>query len=678
MEIQVAKTAGFCFGVRRALQMTEEERQKSPDVPIYTLGPLIHNRDVIRRLESEGIHVAEDPGDLSAGDTVVIRAHGVPRVTEEALKEKGVRVVDATCPFVKKIHRIVEEASADGHRILILGDPRHPEVIGIRGWSHSECAVAQNAADPGLQGFFEADYDGKSVCVVEQTTFNQENFQKTVEYLKEKEYNISVYPTICSATAEHQSEAIQLSSRSDMMIVVGGDHSSNTRKLFEICGEHCSIVCLVENASELRAYLQGNGDIIDALRTGRIQRVGITAGASTPNYILQEVVKSMSEMNVFEEMLNESFKEVHSGDIVKGTVVSVTDNEVVLNIGYKADAMMIKDEYSADPSTDLKNEVKVGDEIEVVVAKVGDSDVLVSRKRLLQNRAYQELENAYTNKTVLTGTVTETFENGAVVTYKNNRVFIPASLLDIRKVDPKTLEGKEVNFRIIRLQRRRGRILGDRRTVMFEERNARRDATIAKLEPGARLTGTVKNLTVYCAFIDLGGIDGMLHISEMSWTPVRNPNQVLKVGQQVNVMVKSFDPETRKISLTAKLPETNPWNNAEEWLYPGAVLVGKVVRFTDFGAFVELKKDVDGLVHISQIADHFIKHPSEVLVIGQDVYVRVLDVNYETKRISLSMRNIAIADDDYEEEGAPVEEAPVEEAPVEEAAPAEEAPVEEA
>jgi 4-hydroxy-3-methylbut-2-enyl diphosphate reductase len=360
----------------------------------------------------------------------------------------------------------------------------------------------------------------------------------------------------------------------------------------------------------------------------------------------------MSEMNTFEEMLNESFKEVHSGDIVKGTVVHVSDNEIVLNIGYKSDALMNKDEYSADPSVVLTDEVKVDDVLEVIVAKVGDSDILVSRKRLMQNQAYKEMEDALKNRTVLTGKVTKIVNNGMEVSYKNNRVFIPMSLADIRKIEePAALEslaGEEVSFRIIRLQRNRGRIMGDRRGVMFDERNAKRAETLSKIEVGARMTGTVKNLTNYCAFIDLGGIDGMLHISEMSWSPVRNPNQVLKEGQEVNVMIKSFDPETKKISLSAKLPENNPWNGVDEKFAVGSVVEGKVVRFADFGAFVELSKGVDGLIHISHLSNKFVKQPADVLEIGQIVQARVIDLNMDQKRISLSLRELEAAEPEVE------------------------------
>lgn len=618
------------------------------------LWPLIHNQDVTNRLQKRGIRIIHDPEEVNAGERVVIRAHGVGKKIYEQLQARGAVIIDATCPFVRKIHRIVEKYSAAGEEILILGNPNHPEVIGIQGWSSRPCYTIQEP-DEEIPGQLRENPDGKC-CLVAQTTFNQEKFQKIVENFEKQEYNLRVCPTICSATAQHQSEAVWLAGEVDFMIVLGGMHSSNTRKLYEICREQCPHTCHVENAAGLLKYFMENEPIRQEAENGGFRAVGITAGASTPNYIIQEVVQVMSEMNTFEEMLNESFKEVHSGDIVKGTVVHVSDNEIVLNIGYKSDAIMSKEEYSADPSVVLADEVKVDDELEVMVAKVGDSDILVSRRRLLQNQAYKELEEALENRAVLTGKVTEAFENGIVVFYKNNRVFIPASLMDIRKSDPKSLLGQEVSFRIIRLQRKRGRIMGDRRSVMFDERNTKREETLKKLEVGARMTGTVKNLTNYCAFVDLGGIDGMLHISEMSWSPVRNPGQVLKEGQQIEVMIKSFDPETRKISLTAKLPETNPWNDADQKYAIDSIVEGKVVRFADFGAFVELEKGVDGLIHISHLSNKFVKQPSDVLEIGQMVHAKVIDLNLEQKRISLSLKDLEGPELETEESEEPDEE----------------------
>ncbi len=355
----------------------------------------------------------------------------------------------------------------------------------------------------------------------------------------------------------------------------------------------------------------------------------------------------MSEINTFEELLNESFKEVHSRDIVTGTVVQVTDSEIVLNIGYKCDGTMSREEYGGTDAP-LTEQVKVGDVMEVLVVKVGDSEILLSRRRLLQDKTYAELEEAFETKAILTGTVQEAFENGVTVQYKGSKAFIPASLADVRRVDLKTLVGQEVQFRIIRLQRKRNRILGDRRSVLLEELNEKREETLKKLEIGARVNGVVKTLTNYCAFVDLGGIDGMLHISEMGWSVVRHPAHVLKEGQQIEVLIKDMDLENKKISLSTKFPETNPWNGAEEKYAVGSIVEGTVVRFADFGAFVELEKGVDALIHISHLSRKFVKQPSDVLTIGERIQAKIIDLDLDQKRISLSLRDLEPEDEAVE------------------------------
>lgn len=631
--IQIAKTAGFCFGVRNAVKIAEETARQSGKV-LYTYGPLIHNAAVVESLEKQGVYSIDSVENLKEGDTVIIRAHGVGRSTYDKLNEKKVQVIDATCPNVMKIHRIVQEQESQGCTILIMGDPTHPEVQGIQGWCQKPCYFIQNEEDiENLPFSYEIKY-----CLVAQTTFNQYKFQKMVEKLKKKEYNLSVFPTICRATHDHQEEAAALAEEVDVMIVIGGKHSSNTRKLYELCRERCNQTFLVEDASELPQELLetvrkncGNADY----------RIAITAGASTPNYIMQEVKEKMSEnVNSFEEMLNESFKGVHSRDIVKGTVVLVTETEIVFNIGYKCDGTMTKEEFGGTDAP-LCEQVKEGDEMDVMVVKVGDSEVLLSRRRLIQNKAYADLDDSMNNKTVLTGVVQEAFENGITVMYKGVKVFIPASLVDVRRIaDLKTFIGQEIQFRIIRLQLRRRRVLGDRRSVVAELNAAKREETLKALEVGARLTGTVKTLTNYCGFIDLGGIDGMLHISEMGWNVVRHPGQVLKEGQEIEVMIKDLDLEKNRISLTTKFPEANPWNGVEEEFAIGTIVEGKVVRFADFGAFVELKKGVDALVHISHLSRKFVKAPADVLKIGDMIQAKVIDLNMDQKRISLSLRDL--------------------------------------
>ncbi len=630
MNIQIAKTAGYCFGVRNAVDIAEKCARESEGRILYTYGPLIHNTSVVRSLEEKGVKSIDSLDDLKEGDTVIIRAHGVGEETYRQIAEKRAKVVDATCPNVRKIHKIVREQEDAGRSILILGDPEHPEVKGIRGWCRGECRVIGSEEElEGLALSKDAAYS-----LVAQTTFNQYKFLKIVENLKKMEYNINVFPTICKATQDHQREAVALSGQADVMIIIGGKHSSNTRKLYELCKEHCPRTYLVEDASD---------PLLGRIRSEMREdcSIAITAGASTPNYIMQEVKDKMSEnMNSFEELFNESFRGVHARDIVKGTVVQVTDAEIVFNIGYKCDGTMTKEEFGGTDAP-LTEQVKEGDEMDVMVVKVSDSEVTLSRRRLLQNRAYGELDESLNEKKVLSGVVQEAFENGITVMYKGIRVFIPASLVDIRRVpDLKTLVGQEIQFRVIRLQLRRRRVLGDRRSVLAEENAKKREETLKNLQIGSRVMGTVKTITNYCAFVDLGGIDGMLHISEMGWSMVRHPNQVLKEGQQIEVMVKDMDLEKNRISLTTKFPETNPWNGVEEEFAVGSIVEGKVVRFADFGAFVELKKGVDGLIHISHLSRKFVKQPSDVLKIGETVRAKVIDLNLEQKRISLSLRDM--------------------------------------
>ena len=630
-EIRVAKTAGFCFGVRNAVDIARKTAREKEGT-VYTYGPLIHNESVVRRLEEEGIISVDSLDDLKPGDTVIIRAHGVGEAVYREMAERGLKVIDGTCPRVKSIHRIVQREEAAGRTILIFGDPDHPEVKGIDGWCKNPRFIISDEKDldqlpnPGEKAF----------SLVEQTTFNQYKFLKMVEKLKKMSYNdLSVFPTICQATREHQEEAVQLARQSQVMIVIGGKHSSNTRKLFELCKEQCPHTYLIEDADHLPME-----EIRICLEKGA-STVGVTAGASTPNYIMQEVIGKMSEnVNSFEELLNESFREVHSRDIVKGTVVQVGETEIVFDIGYKCDATMSKDEFGGTDAP-LSEQVHEGDVMDVLVVKVGDSEVTLSRRRLLQNKAYADLQDSLDNKTVLKGVVTEAFDNGIVALYEGVKVFIPASLVDVRRVnDLKTLIGQEISFRIIRLQLRRRRVLGDRRSVIAEENAAKREETLKNLEVGARVKGTVKTLTNFCAFVDLGGIDGMLHISEMGWNVVRHPNQVLKEGQEIEVLVKDMNLEKNRISLSTRFPETNPWNGVEEEFAVGSIVEGKVVRFADFGAFVELKKGVDALIHISHISRKFVKTPGDVLKIGDIVQAKVIDLNIEQKRIALSLREL--------------------------------------
>ena len=628
--IRIAKTAGFCFGVRNAITISEKAAEEVQG-RVYTYGPLIHNHQAIADLEKKGVFAVDSMDEIPDGATVVIRAHGISEAEEAALRAHTFRVIDATCPFVKKIHRLVRDEKE--RRIIILGDPDHPEVKGIRGWCNEEPLIYRN-----LDEIKANPPKGPEACpggyrLVAQTTFDQYNFSEIIEFCKGCVYNIVVCQTICTATLRHQEEALELASASDAVIVIGGKHSSNTRKLYDLCHSRCEQTYFVESAADVSSIRFG----------GSVKNVGITAGASTPDHTIQEVVRTMSESNEFLALLDESFqneKGIELGDIVSGYVVQITENEIVFNIGSKCDGIMTKAEFGGDARA-LSEQVHVGDKMEVKVIKVTDTEVFLSALKAKQDKAYAIFEEAEENQTVLHGEAVEALENGIIVLCEGVRVFIPSSLSDVHRIDLKTLVGQEVDFRVIRVQRGRGRVMGDRRSVMNEQLEALRAETLKKLVPGTRIKGVVKNIMNYGAFIDLGGIDGMLHVSEMSWDfGARDPKRYLKAGEEIEVEIKSYDPETNRISLTRKFPETNPWIGAETKYAVGNIVEGKVARMTAFGAFVELEEGLDALIHISQISHKFVTKPADVLSIGQIVKAKVIDFDAEKKRISLSMREL--------------------------------------
>jgi len=627
--IRIAKTAGFCFGVRNAIRISE--KAAAEERPIYTYGPLIHNHQAIADLEEKGIFAVESMDEIPGGATVVIRAHGISEAEEIALRSRALRVIDATCPYVKKIHRLVREEKE--RRIIILGDPAHPEVKGIRGWCNEEPLIYRNLEEIKACPPKSPEEEPRGYRLVAQTTFDQYNFSKIIEFFKGCVYNIFVCQTICTATLQHQEEALELASASDAVIVIGGKHSSNTRKLYDLCHSRCDQTYFVESAADVSSIRFGSS----------VKNVGITAGASTPDHTIQEVVKTMSESNEFLALLDESFqneKGFQLGDIVSGNVVQITESEIVFNIGSKCDGIMTKAEFGGDARA-LSEQVHVGDRMDVKVIKITDTEVYLSALKAKQDMAYAVFEEAEENRTILHGEVVEALDNGIITLCEGIRVFIPSSLSDVHRIDLKTLVGQEIDFRIIRVQRGRGRVMGDRRNVMNEQLSELRAATLSKLVPGTRIKGVVKNIMNYGAFIDLGGIDGMLHVSEMSWDfGARDPKRYLKAGEEVEVEIKSFDPETNRISLTRKFAETNPWIGAEVKYAVGNIVEGKVARMTSFGAFVELEDGLDALIHISQISRGFVAKPSDVLSIGQIVKAKVIDFDSEKKRISLSMREL--------------------------------------
>lgn len=641
--VTVAKTAGFCFGVERAVNRVYEQiealKKGEARGPIYTYGPIIHNEEVVKDLADQGVVVLETEEDLRrlpVGEgTVVIRSHGVSRRIYEILEERQVTVVDATCPFVKKIHRIVAERSAAGDAVVVIGSADHPEVEGIKGWGNEYTTVVKDSQEAEEYVLPE----GRKLCIVSQTTFNYNKFQELVEKFLKKGYDSSVLNTICNATQERQVEAARIASQVDAMIVIGGRHSSNTQKLYEICLKECKDTY----------YIQTLGDL-DPDSVSSVRSVGITAGASTPRKIIEEVHTRMAEQS-FAELLKEeeeSTKPIRTGEIVTGQVIEVSKDEIILSIaGNKSEGVITRDEYSNDNNVDLTTKVQIGEEMEAKVIKLNDGVGMVSLsyKRMAADRGNKRLEEAFENQEVLTAAVSQVLDGGLSVEVEGARVFIPASLVsDSYEKDLSKYAGQDIDFVITEFNPKRRRIIGDRKQLLVAQKAKLKEELFARIQVGDTVEGTVKNVTDFGAFVDLGGADGLLHISEMSWGRVENPKKVFKTGDQLRVLIKDIQGE--KIALSLKFPEANPWVDAAEKYAVGNVVAGRVARMTDFGAFVELEPGVDALLHVSQISREHVEKPSDVLKIGQEIEAKVVDFNEDDHKISLSIKALMSAAQD--------------------------------
>ena len=633
MSITVAKSAGFCFGVSRAVELVEEAAKAGKQV--CTLGPIIHNRHAVGRFEEMGVRVIDSPEEAQPGSTVIIRSHGVTKAVYEALESWGVEIIDATCPFVKRIHGIVSKAEEEGRLPVIIGTRTHPEVEGIAGWC-GDCRIFESPEE--LENWINsgAVSSNAPICMVCQTTSTEFLWKMCGKIAKKYFTDLKIFDTICRATESRQNEAANLSSICQAMVVVGDTHSSNTGRLAMICREHCEKVVLVDNASELDAdFFRGVHD------------VGITAGASTPAWIIKEVNKTMSEIinetlqEDFATLLEQSIKTLNTGDKVLGTVIAIGATEVQVELGTKHTGYIPYDEVSTDPTVKPEDILKVGDEIEVFVVRVNDQEgtVQLSKKKLDGLKVWDEMATYAEEKTTVEGTITEENKGGLVASVKGIRVFIPASQSGIAKGgDMAGQVGKTVQLKITEVNRARRRVIGSIRAVNSEARKAAQEKIWNEIEVGAKYHGVVKSLTSYGAFVDIGGVDGMVHVSELSWNRIKTPAEVVKVGDEIDVYVISFDAAKHKISLGYKTAEMNPWNQFMTNYSVGDVATAKVVKLMTFGAFAEILPGVDGLIHISQIADKRIGKPEDVLSEGQEVQVKITDIDAENKRISLSIR----------------------------------------
>ncbi len=649
MDIILAKSAGFCFGVNRAVSTLEESSGKTP---IFTLGPIIHNEFVVNSLRQKGVDVIDDPDLLPKDAILAIRTHGVGKDMIDKATKDGKEIIDLTCPFVKKIHKIVHDHYKEGYKIIIVGNKNHPEVQGINGWCENNANIALDISD--INGKIDM---SEKVCLVSQTTMDRPTFEKISRFISESFPSALIFDTICSATNERQTEAKEIAKKADLMLVLGGAHSSNTSKLTAICKKYCPNTYQIEN-------FEGIPQNINIPKT-----IGITAGASTPSCIIKEVIDKMVENIKGAESFAQEFEEyekslitLNTRDIVKGTVMDVSEKGISVNLGYKSDGFVPASEVTDDPTADIASMYKEGDEVEVFVVRVNDveGEVTLSIKKLEMIKGAKEVEEAFETKQILSGKVIQAVNGGVVVSAKGARVFVPASQASDRFLkDLSVLVGNEVDFRIIDIKKMRGRtkVVGSIKSVLAEQKAILSEEFWANVEIGKQYTGIVKSITKFGAFADIGGVDGLIHISELSWSKIKDPSEVVSVGDEVSVYVLGFDKEAGKVSLGFKKAEDNPWKKVEAELKVDDVIDCKIVRIVPFGAFAEIYPGVDGLIHISQVANKRIGKVENELTIGQHVQAKIVEIDLEAQKIGLSIRALL---EPQEAEEAPVAEEAVE------------------
>ncbi len=642
-EIIVAASAGYCFGVDRAVKMAREAAKSER---VFSLGKLIHNEDVVKALDAEGVTPVSSADEVPDHATVVIRAHGAPPEVVRSLESRACRIVDATCPCVKRIHELVKKAGEEGKLAVIVGDKNHPEVIGIAAESPTSRVIAMGDEEA------VKNCGDRPMIVCAQTTADRICFDEFRKIFEKYCTNAEFFDTICFATDKRQKEAAEIAEQTDAMIVIGDKISANTGKLADVCSRTGKPVYRVRSADELNAALPQN--FFTSCR-----KIGITAGASVPGQVIEEVRRIMSEElknpvaeeESFAEMLENSIKTLHTGERVIGVVTNITGTEVQVDLGTKHAGFIPLSELTDAPNAKPEDIVKVGEEIEVFVGKVSDAEgtVMLSKKKVDALKAWDSLEEAAEKKVVLEGTVVEDNKGGVIVNAGGIQVFVPASLTGLPKDAPMSdLLKKKVKVSIMEVNRQRRRVKGSIRAAEYAERKAKADEVWSNIEIGKKYTGTVKSITSYGAFVDIGGVDGMVHITELSWSRIKNPAEVVAVGDEIEVYVIGFDTEKKKISLGHKDPNLDPWKVFRDKYEVGDVAEVKIVKNMPFGSFAEIVPGVDGLIHISQISEKRIVRPADAVEEGQIVNVKIIEIDDEKKKVSLSMRQ-AIVEEEAEE-----------------------------
>ncbi len=635
MKITLAEHSGFCFGVKEAIKAAEQTivENNSNNVRIYSCGPLIHNKTVTDELEQKGVQIIKGPDEAEEGSVIIVRSHGEPEEFYRKAGAKNIKIVDATCPFVKRIHKLVREAKNEGYHIVVIGDSNHPEVIGINGWCDNEASIVSSIDEAKK---VKCD----RVFIVSQTTITTELFNEIVSYYENTKDEVVVHNTICHATEERQKSCMETAIDSDLMVIIGGSNSSNSKKLFEIAKKYCRNTYFIENKESLPLK-----------EVELCNKIGIAAGASTPERIIKEVIATMSELfteNKKDSMMHDLMDEIEkslrlprSGEIVNGEVIQVSDREIVVNLGCKKDGIIPREEFTLEGDQELTDLFKEGDEIQAKVLKTddGDGNILLSKKKLEVNEHWDEINNALENKAPVNAKIVKQVNGGVIAVYKEVSGFIPLSQLSDKYIDKADeFMGKTLLVRVTRVDQKRNKVVFSHKAYLTEERQKKVQEIWDSLNVGDVVEGTVMRFTEYGAFVDIGGIDGLLHISEISWGKLKHPQEALKIGEKVQVKILSMNTEKGKISLGLKQNKPEPWTVIDENYQVGQTITGKIVQIKDYGAFVELEPGLDGLVHISEIAYKRVTNIADEISVGQEVSAKILEIDKERKRISLSIK----------------------------------------
>ena len=639
-EILTAANSGFCFGVKQAIEKTEEEirRKAESSSPgrIYTWGPLIHNKTVTDGLKEKGVSILDSLENVKPEDVIIVRSHGETKEFFEKARARNCKIIDATCPFVKKIQQLAEKAHRKGNEVVIVGDRLLPEVKGINGWCDNSAITVNSVED--AEGVLE-NHNRNLFFLVAQTTIKKELLDAVIRVFETNNVHVEVNNTICNATALRQKSCAELAEICDAMLIIGGRESSNTGKLFEISEKKCKKTFFVEKIEDLPLH-----------QIAKCNKIGIAAGASTPECVIKEVIATMSEkkeMSMEELLATEAYdldgamRLPRLNEVVNGTVHQVTENGIIVDMGCKKDGIIPKEEVTLEGDQKLTDLFKAGDEIQAKVVKTDDGEgvITLSKKKLEVNEHWNEINEALENKTTITVKVLRQVNGGVIAAYKEVSGFIPLSQLSDKYVEnADEFIGKELPVKVTRVDLKRGRTVFSHKAILDEEKKKQIEAVWNSLNVGDVVEGTVMRFTDYGAFVDLGGIDGLLHISEISWGKLKHPQEVLQIGDRVKVKILSMNEEKGKISLGLKQTTPEPWSVIEEKYQVGQVVTGKVVQIKEYGAFVELEPGLDGLVHISEVAHKRVNDIAEELTLGQTVEAKILEIDTERKRISLSIK----------------------------------------